>query len=123
MASDKEQKKDHPQKPQGGASHKGDKGGGDKGEKAGKPQGAPKSDKGGGKKARQTDAGEGGTVGPRTEPRLQTRYKQHVAAALSEKFKLGNAMQRPRLTCIVLNVNMGRHDSTAKERRTRSAPS
>ena len=97
--SEKEQKKD--QHKQGG-HQKGEKpagGGAPKGDKGGKPKG--KKEEGGGE--------EGGVSGPRVEPRLQTRYKQHVSQALGEKFGLKNPNERPRLTSIVLNVNMGRH--------------
>lgn len=47
--------------------------------------------------------------GVRVEPRLQTRFKGEVAKALGEKFGLKNPMQHPKLTKIVVNVNMGRH--------------
>ncbi|MGQ0628682.1 MAG: large ribosomal subunit protein uL5, partial [Phycisphaerales bacterium] len=84
--SEKEAKKEHP-----------------KGEKpAGAKGGKPKV------KHAQMET-EGGASGPRTPPRLHVRYKEQVAPQLGEKFTLKNPMQRPKLTSIVLNVNMGRH--------------
>ncbi len=71
---------------------------------AGKAKAAAKAPKGG---AVQLDDGAG--AGPRVEPRLQTRVKTHVAKTLAEKFGVNNPMQAPRLSKIVVNVNMGRH--------------
>jgi large subunit ribosomal protein L5 len=53
--------------------------------------------------------GSEGDGAPRVEPRLQTRYKQHVRQVLTEKHGVKNPMQQPRLEKIVINVNMGRH--------------
>jgi len=46
---------------------------------------------------------------PRVEPRLQTRFKDHVRKAVAEKFGIANPMAQPSFDKIVLNVNMGRH--------------
>lgn len=47
--------------------------------------------------------------GPLTPPRLRDVYKSKVQAGLAEKFGLTNPMQQPRITAVVINVNMGRH--------------
>jgi len=93
MASDNDSKK-----PQGDAASKEAK------KVAGKAKAAAKAPRGG---AIQID--DGTITGPRVEPRLQTRIKTHVAQALGEKFGVNNPMQQPRLSKIVVNVNMGRH--------------
>ncbi|MGD9689407.1 MAG: 50S ribosomal protein L5 [Phycisphaerales bacterium] len=85
--------------------------------KQNKPQGEkPKSDrpaKSGGGKPKGGDAKGGGDDdaprGPRVEPRLQTRFKKEVAPKLEAAFALKNPMQRPRISHIVVNVNVGRH--------------
>ncbi|MBA4027657.1 MAG: 50S ribosomal protein L5 [Planctomyces sp.] len=86
--------------------------------KGGKPEGAGKGKgpsegkgkPGGGKpKGSREHAGEEAPAGPRVEPRLQTRFKAHVKAELAKQFGLINPMQHPRLTKIVVNINMGRH--------------
>ena len=45
---------------------------------------------------------------------LQTRYVEHVAPLLKEKFGIDNPMARPEIEKIVVNVNMGRHLDGAK---------
>lgn len=50
-----------------------------------------------------------GPKGPAPIPRMKVAYDERVAKALSEKFGLTNPMQRPRITAITINVNMGRH--------------
>jgi len=80
--------------------------------KGDKPAGAKPAKAGGKPKGKGADGGssdDGKATGPRVEPRLQTRYKQHVAVQLGEKFSIKNDMQRPRITSVVINVNMGRH--------------
>jgi len=53
--------------------------------------------------------------GPPVPPRLREQYRATVAAELMKEFsELGNANQVPRLTSIVINVNMGRHLEGAK---------
>lgn len=47
--------------------------------------------------------------GPLTAPRLRDLYTTKVRKGLAEQFGLTNPMQQPRLTSIVINVNMGRH--------------
>jgi len=89
--SEKEPKQTKPAKPEGAKS-----------EKPAKPTGGGKP-KGGKAAAEEVPAG------PRVEPRLQTRYKKEVAPRLAEQFGLKNPMQRPRLTSVVVNVNVGRH--------------
>lgn len=74
-----------------------------KGERPAKGAGKPK---GGAPGATEDDDG---PKAPRVEPRLQTHYKNVVAPKLGEAFGLKNPMQRPRLTSVVLNVNIGRH--------------
>ncbi len=95
--AEKEQKPSKPQKPEGA-----------KGEKSEKPA---KSSGGGKPKGGSHGKGGGEDVpaGPRVEPRLQTRYKTEVAPKLGEKFGLKNPMQRPRVSSVVINVNVGRH--------------
>jgi large subunit ribosomal protein L5 len=46
--------------------------------------------------------------GKRTEPRLQTRFKTHVASELKKQFDLTNPMRHPKLDKLVININMGR---------------
>lgn len=87
--SEKEAKQNKPQQPKGDKPAKG----------AGKPKG------GGGAK----DGDDDGPKGPRVEPRLQTKYKKEVAPKLAEAFGLKNPMNRPRISHIVVNVNVGRH--------------
>ncbi|CAN5786012.1 hypothetical protein BH11PLA1_BH11PLA1_22790 [soil metagenome] len=99
MASDKDTKKNAPTgKPEGG---KGPGAGGAK-----RPDKKPKNKTaaGGG-----LDDGDESTSGPRSEPRLQTRFKTDVAKALATTHGVTNPMQQPKLTKIVINVNMGRH--------------
>ncbi|MCC6321428.1 MAG: 50S ribosomal protein L5 [Phycisphaerales bacterium] len=47
--------------------------------------------------------------GPLAAPRLRELYATKVREGVAEKFGLKNPMQQPRLTSIVINVNMGRH--------------
>jgi large subunit ribosomal protein L5 len=50
------------------------------------------------------------TTTERTEtvaPRLQTRYREEIVAALRDEFSYGNVMQVPRLTKIVVNMGVG----------------
>ncbi|MFN0010810.1 MAG: 50S ribosomal protein L5 [Phycisphaerales bacterium] len=103
MASDKDNKNKPPQqgKPKDAAAKSGGGGGG-----GGKPKGDAKGKK--------HDTGPEEPAGPRVEPRLQTRYKQHVAPAMGEKFGLKNPNQRPRVSHVTINVNMGRHLDGAK---------
>ncbi len=62
------------------------------------------------KKGRKPDAAaEEVPSGPAPKPRLKVRYQEEVAPKLGEAFGLKNPMERPRLDCIVVNVNMGRH--------------
>ncbi len=90
MSSDKENKNPKP-KP---AAPKGERPA-----KSSKPRG--KSDGG--------SSEDGKATGPRVEPRLQTRYKVEVSPLMADKFPLKNVMQRPRITSVIVNVNMGRH--------------
>ncbi len=95
MASEKDNKNANPQgKPKDVASKSAGGGGG------GKPKGDGKA---------KQHAGPEEPAGPRVEPRLQTRYKQHVAPLLRDKFGLKNPMQHPRVSHVTINVNMGRH--------------
>ena len=50
-------------------------------------------------------------------PRLKTRYQEQVAPALKEQLGLGNVMQVPKLTKIVVNMGLGEavQDSKAIE--------
>lgn len=48
-------------------------------------------------------------TGPRPIPRLKQLFDEKVSKEVGEKFGLANPMSRPKLECIVLNVNMGRH--------------
>ncbi|MBC7834834.1 MAG: 50S ribosomal protein L5 [Phycisphaerales bacterium] len=60
-----------------------------------------------GKKAQATEAPV--STGPKPKPRLRTMYQEQVSPKLGEQFGLSNPMQHPRLECIVINVNMGKH--------------
>ena len=44
----------------------------------------------------------------RVIPRMLTKYREEVAAALSEQFGYGNPMQVPQLTKIVVNMGLGK---------------
>ncbi len=48
-------------------------------------------------------------TGPKPTPRLKKLFDETVSKQVGERFGLANPMARPRLECIVLNVNMGRH--------------
>src|SRR5947207_14407668 len=48
-------------------------------------------------------------AGPAPTPRLKKMFDETVSAKLGEQFGLKNPMQRPKLSAIVINVNMGRH--------------
>jgi large subunit ribosomal protein L5 len=99
--AEQEKKQQHPKGKEGSAPAKGPKG--DKPAKT-SGSGKPKGHAAGG-----TDDGDDAPRGPRVEPRLQTRYKTEVKPKLAEAFKLTNPMQHPRISHIVVNVNMGRH--------------
>jgi large subunit ribosomal protein L5 len=54
-------------------------------------------------------------TGPAMPPRLREAYKSAIAAELLKEFpELANVMQTPKITSIVINVNMGRHLEGAK---------
>ncbi len=42
-----------------------------------------------------------------TPPRLKTRYREEIAPALQQEFSIGNVMQVPGLTKIVVNMGVG----------------
>lgn len=48
-------------------------------------------------------------TGPKPTPRLKKLFDETVSKQVGERFGLSNPMARPRLECIVLNVNMGQH--------------
>ena len=54
-------------------------------------------------------AAEEAASGPAAPARLRVAYKETVAPKLREEFGLTNPMQWPKLSSIVINVNMGRH--------------
>jgi large subunit ribosomal protein L5 len=83
-----------------------------------KTEKAPKAPKGGGepaaaKAAKRADKGKASLAvdhAPKARegaPRLQTFYEGTVRAKVAREFGLGNPMQVPRLTKVVLNVGMG----------------
>jgi large subunit ribosomal protein L5 len=43
----------------------------------------------------------------RTQPRLKARYREEIAPALQQQFEIGNVMQIPGLTKIVVNMGVG----------------
>ena len=43
----------------------------------------------------------------RTLPRLQQRYREEIAPALRDEFKIKNVMQTPNLVKIVVNMGIG----------------
>jgi large subunit ribosomal protein L5 len=47
------------------------------------------------------------TTETRTAPRLKTRYREEIVAALREKFGFENPMQVPGLTKVVVNMGVG----------------
>jgi len=47
--------------------------------------------------------------GPAPTPRLKQMFDETVSKKLAEQFGLKNPMQWPKLSAIVINVNMGRH--------------
>lgn len=48
-------------------------------------------------------------AGPAPTPRLKALYDEQIRKDVAEKFGLANPMALPRLECIVVNVNVGRH--------------
>jgi large subunit ribosomal protein L5 len=76
-----------------------------------KQQQQPKKGKGGGGGSGGAAHDEGPEVpaGPKVPPRLKVMFEQTIAPKLAEKFGLKNPMQRPRISSVVVNVNMGRH--------------
>jgi len=55
-----------------------------------------------------TDASPDGTSRATTVPRLKTKYTDEIKANLQEQLGLGNVMQVPTLTKIVINMGVGR---------------
>lgn len=67
------------------------------------------------KKGHQAGADDDAPVGPALPSRLRIAYKDTIAPAVLAEFpELTNPMQVPKLTSIVINVNMGRHLEGAK---------
>jgi large subunit ribosomal protein L5 len=66
-----------------------------------------------GKKAEEAPEAEV-PAGPAPKPRLKVLFDEKVSPGLGEKFGLKNPMERPRLSAIVVNVNVGRHLEGAK---------
>jgi large subunit ribosomal protein L5 len=58
--------------------------------------------------------GGGTAVAERVTPRLKERYDAEIASALREEFGLGNVMQTPTLTKIVVNMGVGEAARDAK---------
>lgn len=54
------------------------------------------------------DTGGPDPTGPRTTPRLQQRFNEHVIASTMQEFKLSNRHQVPKLSKIVINVGVGK---------------
>ncbi len=105
MADEKKPKTDQQpaaKGPQDKPAHKG---------QGGPREGKPKS----GGKQKHSDAPDASTE-PRVEPRLQTRFKAHVRKEMADKLGITNPMAQPRLTKIVVNINMGRHIEGTKIR-------
>ncbi len=48
------------------------------------------------------------------EPRLKTKYKEEVVAALNEKFHYANVMQIPKLDKIIINMGLGSEKENPK---------
>ncbi len=57
---------------------------------------------------KQGDAKSDAKPQPRVVPRLLTKYRAEVAPALRQQFHLGNPMQTPKLTKIVVNMGIGK---------------
>jgi large subunit ribosomal protein L5 len=80
----------------------------------GKPSregGAPRGGGHGANKGKKA-AAEAATIasqGPKTTPRLKKMYDETVKAKVAEKFAIPNAMAIPRVSAVVININMGRH--------------
>ena len=51
---------------------------------------------------------------PMTPSRLRLKFRDEISAKAGEKFGMPNAMSRPKMDKIVINVNMGRHIDGAK---------
>ncbi len=73
---------------------------------AGKPAGKTASGKSKGVDAAVEAAAAAAAKEP---PRLKVLFDQQVRAKLASEFGLKNPMQQPRMTKIVININMGRH--------------
>ncbi len=75
--------------------------------------------RGGGKRAASKAAAddqpaEPAAVQTKAPPRLLSRYRDEVAAALTTEFSYTSAMQVPRLTKITLNIGMGEAQTNAR---------
>jgi len=92
------------------AEHKVDKKPGGEG-KPSKEGGAPRGGGGGSGKAKKAaaDAAAAAAQGPKTTPRLKKLYDESVKAKVAEKFGIKSAMAIPRVSAVVININMGRH--------------
>ncbi|HEY3893744.1 MAG TPA: 50S ribosomal protein L5 [Pseudonocardiaceae bacterium] len=55
-----------------------------------------------------------GSTGTATVPRLKTRYREEIAAALREQFAYSNAMQVPGVVKVVVNMGVGEAARDAK---------
>lgn len=77
--------------------------------KPSKEGGAPKGGHGGGGKKKAAEAAALAAQGPKTTPRLKKMYDETVRKKVAEKFGLQNVMEIPRVTAVVININMGRH--------------
>jgi large subunit ribosomal protein L5 len=53
------------------------------------------------------DAANDSTTEPKVTPRLKTRYREEIVPALRSEFEIGNIMQVPGLTKIVVNMGVG----------------
>jgi large subunit ribosomal protein L5 len=56
--------------------------------------------------AATTESASAGTTN-RTVPRLKQRYRDEIASALQREFAIGNVMQIPNLTKIIVNMGVG----------------
>lgn len=113
MADDK---KDKAAKEKGGEKKQGGGGGGDKAKGGGAPKGGGPIAKEKGDKKDKAAKGKGEAAAaeaeevkrdPNYKPRLRTKYREQVAAALTKKFSYGNPMQVPRLQKVVINMGLG----------------
>jgi large subunit ribosomal protein L5 len=84
-----------------------------------KAGGAASTSRGTGRRSASRKAADESQAGPaavetKATPRLLTRYREEISAALATEFGYASAMQVPRLTKITLNIGLGEAQTNAR---------